>query len=194
MALRAGHGRGATTGARGPRVEVVPADELPVGVPANAGQERQGDRGESGRFLPGNVVSRKGGHAKGEKIRLAARLGLRSLPGDNAFSDYRASAASFRRQQCAELARSVGGGFCGPATSSIVASASLQLAWSRYLSDLAAMTGDEELAIKASRLAEASRQSLLAAHEICAREAMARQKASPVNAAAVLAAQLAKRP
>ena len=193
MALRSSHGRGASTGAQGPRIEVVPPDELPEGVPANAGHEREGDRGDHGRFLPGNVVSRKGGKAKGGKLRLAARLGLRSLPGDNAFSDYKASAASFRRAQCAALAASVGGGFCGPAPSSIIASSALQLAWSRYLSDLAAMTGDEELAMKASRLAEASRQSLLAAHEICAREAVAREKATPVNAAAVLAARLAKR-
>jgi hypothetical protein len=70
----------------------------------------------------------------------------------------------------------VGGGVCGPAPSSLVASAALQLAWSRYLSDRAATDGDPELALKASRLAEASRQSLLAAHELAAKEALARAK------------------
>ena len=64
------------------------------------------------------------------------------------------------------MALSVGGGFCGPAPSSIVASAALQLAWSRYLSDQAAATGDAELALAASRLAErhAAGKNLLAAH------------------------------
>ncbi len=190
MALRSGHGNGATRGAQGPRIEVLPADELPEGVPANAGQERKGDRAPSGRFLPGNDASRKGGRARGGKLRLAARLGLKTLPAENAFAAYKASAASFRRAQCSELARTVGGGFCGPAPSSMVASAALQLGWSRYFSDLAALAGDDELAMKASRLAEASRQSLLAAHEICAREAVARQKATPHNAALALARAL----
>jgi hypothetical protein len=58
-----------------------------------------------------------------------------------------------------------------------VASAALALAWSRYLSDLAAANGDGEMAIRAARLGETSRQHLLAAHELCAREATARPKA-----------------
>jgi hypothetical protein len=56
----------------------------------------------------------------------------------------------------------------------VVASAALQLAWSRYLSDRAAEEGDAEMALASSRLADASRQNLLAAHELCAREAKAR--------------------
>jgi hypothetical protein len=186
MALRAGHG----TGAGVPRIEVRPVDELPVGVPADAGEARQGDRGEGGRFLPGNAIARRGGHAKKGKARLAARLGLGKLPADAPFAPYRASAATFRRAQCGELAKTVGGGVCGPAPSSIVASAALQLAWSRFFSDAAAVTGDPELALKASRLADSSRQSLLAAHEICAREALARHKATPHNAALALARAL----
>ena len=75
------------------------------------------------------------------------------------------------------VAKTVGGGVCGPAPSSLVASAALQLAWSRYLGDVAAETGDPDMALKASRLAEASRQSLLAAHELCAKEALARPNA-----------------
>ncbi len=79
-----------------------------------------------------------------------------------------------------ELARSVGGGVCGPGPSSVVASASLALAWSRYLSDEAAGTGDLELAMRSARRGETSRQHLLAAHELCAREAQARP-AGPVD-------------
>ena len=172
MALRTGHG----TGAGSPRVEVLPADELPEGVPGPAREESRGDRTEAGRFAPGNVLSRQGGKARAGKTRLADRLGLSKLPDDSAFAPYKASAVSFRRAQCSTLAATVGGGICGPAPSSFVASASLQLAWSRYFSDLAALTGDPELALTASRLSDASRQNLLAAHELCAKEATARPR------------------
>jgi hypothetical protein len=58
----------------------------------------------------------------------------------------------------------------------MVSSAALQLAWSRYLADVAAESGDAALAVQASKLADASRQNLLAAHELCAREAQARPR------------------
>jgi hypothetical protein len=172
MTLRSGHGRGAGV----PRVEVMPVDELPVGVPDIARHESPTDRGESGRFAPGNSLARLGGHARRGKTRLAERMGLAKLPEGSAFRQYKAAAVSFRRAQCAELARTVGGGVCGPGPSSMVASAALQLAWSRYLADAAADTGDAEMALRASKLADASRQNLLAAHELCAREAQARPK------------------
>lgn len=173
MALRSGHGAGAGT----PRIEVMPADELPAGVPADARAESPSDRRERGLFAPGNALARKGGQARKGKTRLADRLGLRTLPAGADFAPYKASAVSFRRAQCATLAATVGGGQCGPAPSSFVASAALQLAWSRYFSDRAAVTGDAELALTASRLADASRQNLLAAHELAAKEAQARPRA-----------------
>lgn len=174
MTLRKGHGNGAGV----PRIEVLPADELPTGVPAHPRPESQGDRGARGQFAPGNSLAKLGGSARKGKVRLAERMGLAKLPESAAFRPYKVAAASFRRAQCTELARTVGGGICGPAPSSLVASAASQLAWSRYLGDLAAREVDvgrsADLALKASRLAEASRQSLLAAHELCAREAKAR--------------------
>lgn len=170
MTLRSGHGKGAGV----PRVEVLPVDELPKGVPSEAPRLSPGDHDAHGKFAPGNSMARLGGKARAGKTRLAERMGLRGLPEGSAFRPYRAAAVSFRRSHCAELARTVGGGVCGPGPSSLVASAALQLAWSRCLSDLAAESMDPELALKASRLAEASRQSLLAAHELCAREAQAR--------------------
>ena len=172
MTLRTGHG----TGAGVPRVEVLPADELPVGVPADARAESPTDRGEGGRFAPGNTLAVRGGQARKGKTRLADRLGLRKLPEGADFAPYKASAVSFRRSQCATLSATVGGGMCGPAPSSFVASAALQLAWSRYFSDRAALEGDADLALVASRLADASRQNLLAAHELCAKEAAARPR------------------
>lgn len=167
MALRSGHGNGAGV----PRVEVLPVDELPEGMPAGARTESPSDRGEAGRFAPGNSLARAGGRARAGKTRLSDRLGLRSIPEDASFRPYKAAAVSFRRAQCSALAANVGGGYCGPAPSSFVASASLQLAWSRFFSDEAARTGDPELALTASRLADASRQNLLAAFELCAKEA-----------------------
>jgi hypothetical protein len=173
VTLRKGHGTGAGT----PRIEVLPPDELPAGVPAQFRSESPGDRGELGRFAKNNALARIGGASKAGKMRLASRLGLSKLPDDNAFALYKVSASTFRKAHCGELARSVGAGYCGPAPSSLVASAALQLAWSRYLSDKAALTDDAEMALKAANLADKSRQNLLAAHELCAREALARPRA-----------------
>lgn len=175
MTLRKGHGAGAGQ----PRIEVLPADELPAGVPDDARPQSPVVRGARGHFAPGNPLAALGGRARAGKTRLTDRLGLSSLPDGSTFKPYKAAAVSFRRAQCSELARTVGGGVCGPAPSSLVASAALQLAWSRYLSDRAAVDGDPDLALKASRLAEASRQSLLAAHELCAREAVGREATKP---------------
>lgn len=176
MTLRRAHGNG--SGAL-LRAETLPADELPAGEPAHADRASRSAAGERGRFGPGNRRSVLGGRARAGKARLASRLGLATLPDDAAFRPYRSAAASFRRAQCAELARTVGGGVCGPGPSSIVASAALALAWSRYLSDLAAASGDPDLAIRAVRLGDASRQALLTAHELCAREATARAAHAP---------------
>lgn len=171
MTLRSGHG----TGAGQPRVEVLPPDELPAGVPAPARQESPADRGVLGRFAPGNGLSRQGGKARAGKTRLADRLGLAALPDGAAFRPYKAAAVAFRRAQTTEVARTVGGGTCGPGPASIIASAALCLAWSRYLGDLAANAGDPQLAMLAARLGETSRQHLMAAHELAAREAQARK-------------------
>jgi hypothetical protein len=172
-----GHG----TGRGQPRVEVLPADELPAGVPAPlapAQVERTSERRPDGRWAPGaRTAQRAGGYATRGRTRLADRLCLAAVPDESAFRPYRSAAASFRRAQCAELARTVGGGMCGPGPSSIVASGALALAWSRFLSDQAAATGDPELAVRAARLGETSRQHLMAAHELCAREATARAAA-----------------
>lgn len=172
MALRTGHGAGAGV----PRIEVLPADELPAGVQVppleSTGEERRPD----GRFARGaSTWQAAGGRATAGKTRLAAKLGLTNLADDSAFAQYKRAASVFRRVQCAELARTVGGGVCGPGPSSIVASAALALAWSRYFSDQAAVTGDSELALRSARLGETTRQHLLAAHELCAKEATARR-------------------
>jgi hypothetical protein len=184
MALRTGHGNGAGV----PRVEVLPADELPAGVQAPPLASAGGERRPDGTFAPGaRTIQAAGGRATRGKSRLTARLGLSTLPEGDAFAPYRRAAATFRRVQCAEAARTVGGGVCGPGPSSIFASAALALAWSRFLSDQAAATGDPDLAMRSARLGETSRQHLLAGHELCAKEALARPRA-PVDHGARLRA------
>lgn len=167
MALRSGHGSGAGQ----PRIEVLPADELPAGV---AGPERQkitvlrdaGGRVRDSRSA--RELARRGGLAKAGTTRLASGLGLTGALADERFRPYRGVAEAFRRAQISRLAGVVGGGECGPAPSSIIASAAWQLAASRYAYEV---LGDVQLG---SRLANDSRQNLLAAHELCAREAKAK--------------------
>jgi hypothetical protein len=143
------------------------------------------ERGPHGRFIPGSRAgAAKGGAAGRGRARLTVRLGMSGLPPDNAFLPYRKSATTFRRVQCAELARSVGGGMCGPMASSMVTSAALALAWSRYFSDQAALlagtpTLAAEFVTKSVRYGEASRQHLMAAWEVCAKEAQSRPKKAP---------------
>ena len=182
MPLRSGPGSAGRD--REPRVEAPRADELPEGVQAPVQAEARDERTPDGRWTPGaRTAQAAGGNAKRGKVQLTARLGLATLPAGNDFAPYRRAASTFRRVQCSELARAVGGGVCGPGPSSIVASAALALAWSRYFSDLAAQTGDAELALRSARLGETSRQHLLAAHELCAREALARPQQDPLTTA-----------
>jgi hypothetical protein len=153
------------------------ANELPEGIPDQARSESPTDRGPAGRFARGNALARQGGKALAGKSRLASRL---TLADGSDLGPYKRAAVSFRRAQCAALASSVGGGYCGPGPSSMVASAALQLMWARFFSDQATATGDAEMVVKASKLADASRNNLLSAHELCAREAQARPRA-PVD-------------
>ena len=174
MTLRKGHGRGAGV----PRIEVLPADELPIGVQAPAQDESTGERRPDGTWVPGaRTAQSDGGRSRRDQTRLSRRMGLAILAADAAFAPYKRAASDFRRTHATTLARTVGGGQCGPGPSSIIATAAWQLAASRFLFDLGAAKGDPKLMLEASRLGDASRQNLLAAHELAAREATARQDA-----------------
>ncbi|MEO7035586.1 MAG: hypothetical protein ABI548_16800 [Polyangiaceae bacterium] len=171
MTVRAGHGSGAGR----PHVEVLPVDELPAGVAAVArAPEAPGERTTAGTFAPGGSTAQAaGGRAKRGSSWLACRLGRELDLPETELTPYRRGAASFRRAQVAHLAATVGGGVCGPAPASLVATAAWQLAISRYIFDRAERVSQSELAL-ASRLGNESRQNLLAAHELCAREAKGR--------------------
>ncbi len=187
MALRSGHGRGAGV----PRVEVLPADEMPDPVPADfvpiAGVERR-QNGTVAGSEAARALGRRGGIVKARRVRLARSLGLGpEVTESEAFASHRRSASAFRRYHCAELAKQTGG-HVGAGPSSMVASAALQLAASRFLFDQGAKTGDAATFKAASQLANDSRQNLLAAYELAVREAKVRQADSANDTTALLAA------
>lgn len=192
MTLRSGHGNG-----RGvPRIEVLPADELPAGVPGPA--RPPATRDASGRFLPGpgtREIARKGAKAAHEARQLAQLLGLWDPPEGHPYAPYLRLSREWRDAHISQLAATVAGGAVGPGPASVVSSAALQLAASRYLSDLGAQLGDSKMLLDASRLADSSRQNLLAAHELAAREAAARPRAhvSPILAAIEASAERSAR-
>lgn len=176
MALRTGHG----TGKGVPRIEVMPADELPAGVPAPARQAA--DRDESGKLRPGpgtSELARKAAKARHESAaherQMARLLGLRELPDGHPYAPYACLARDWRDGHMRELAATVGGGEVGPGPASIVSSAALQMAASRFLHDVGSDACDAKM------LLDASRQNLLAAHELAAREAKARSPALPAS-------------
>jgi len=180
MAARTRHGNATRFGA-GPVIEVLPPDELPLGVQALEQEASTDERRPDGTFTKGaRTEQSKGGRSRAGTTRLARRMSLEGVTADPAFGPYKRAAADFRRTHVHALARTVGGGHCGPAPASIIASAAWQLAASRFLFDTAG--GDTDKLTAASRLANDSRQNLLAAHELCAREAQARREANPADA------------
>jgi hypothetical protein len=166
-----------------PRIEVLPVDELPEGIPASAGPAaiRRTAKGHPADAESQRALASLGGQARAERIRLERLLGRVDLPDDHPLLPYRRDAADWRDAHLARLAATVGGGECGPAVQAIVSTAALQHAASRWLFDRSALEQDGKLALDASRLGDSARQSLLAAHEICAREAQARRTEKPAT-------------
>ena len=162
MTLRRGHGSGAGV----PRIEVLPADELP---PASTPVAVRADRDADGRFLRGNAA------ARAQRVRPGVRgmLGLERAHKDVlVFAKWGRRYASHRR---AELAAAHGGTLSAGA-GALVESAALALAASRFLYARGAELGDVELMRRASALANDARQNELAAWELAAREGAANRK------------------
>lgn len=175
MTLRRVHGNAARSG-KPLVVEVLPADEQPRGLPAPASApsppEPAGSRRPTGQLVPGpraRELARRGGlarAAKARQLRVLEGLGLRGAQ-PKVLRPFLEDAEQFAKYETERLARTVGGGVCEGAPASFVQSAALETAGSRA----AFAKGDMVLG---SRLAAAARQNLLAAHELCAREAQAR--------------------
>lgn len=180
---------------QGRRRPLVPrADELPAGVPAPA--RPRAERDAAGRLLPGpgtSALASTAAKAAHESRQLSQLLGLWEAPEGHAYAPYARLAREWRDDHMAQLAATVGGGHIGPGPASVVSSAAMQLAASRWLSDVGAESGDAKLLLEASKLADASRANLLSAHELAAKEAQARPKANSVldamHAAAALEAE-----
>jgi hypothetical protein len=101
------------------------------------------------------------------------------LASDHAFYAYEAAGEDFAERHCADLA-AMFDGQCSAGPSSIVKTAGIQLAASRFLYDAGKQTGDAKMLGEASRLGNDARQSILAAYELQSREAQARPRA-PVD-------------
>ncbi|HSY24909.1 MAG TPA: hypothetical protein VK841_22445 [Polyangiaceae bacterium] len=175
MALRSGHGSG-----RGqPHVEVLPPDEQPQPVPAPvAAPSVPLARRKDGKIADSETakaLGKKGGITKARRVRLVDSLGLKKIADDATFKPYRDAAEEFVSHHLAELAKSAGGAV-GPGPSTMVASAALQLAASRWAFDKGAEENDAALIKLGSSLANDSRQNLLAAFEMATREAAARPR------------------
>lgn len=176
MGWRTSHGARKDT--NGPvRIEVQPADELkrPNAEDTDARLE-EGKR--NGRpFKPGNRA------AVGRRPKLA-RLGLERSELDTTDPEYKKclnQAESYRKRRVSEF-RKVHG-YVSVGAMSLIATASLQLAASRYMMKKAIESGDFGKIKLASGLANDARQNELAAWELASREggakAKAAQKAAP---------------
>ena len=168
-------------------VEPSAPDRLPEGLPAPASAptpEAPGARDpNTGRLLAGSGASELARRAatkrwerERNRVRLLESLGLQDMPPE-AMHKYLLDADQFAKHEVERLAQTVGGGMCGAGPASMVQSAALQLASSRYLF---AMGEPSSLGL-AARMANDARQNLLCAHELCAREARARAAAAPAG-------------
>jgi hypothetical protein len=155
---------------------VLPPDELPAPVPGEPAPIRRREDGTLADTDSAKALGRLGGLAKAQRARLVAGLGIEDLAEDAAFRPFQVAADEFYRQHVETLAR-MAGGECGPAPATMVATASLQLAASRFLFAEGAKAGDVGKLKAASSLGDASRQNLLAAYELAVREAEAKKEA-----------------
>ncbi len=183
MSIRRAHGSAAAHGTI-VVVETMPPDELPAGVPA--APARPVARRQDGTFTTAGarVAGRQGALAGHDRRKYAARLadqlGLAEVGTE--LAPYVDAASEFAAAQIQHLAATIGGGHVGPGPASIIQSAALALAASRYLYATGSSNGDPKLLGQAATIAEKSRTSLLTAHELCAREAQARPQTDPITA------------
>ena len=125
-------------------------------------------------------LGRRGGLAKARRVRLVDSLGLADIAEQSTFKPYRDAGEEFVKHHVSQLSLQAGGEV-GAAPSSIIASAGLQLAASRWAFDLGAQTNHPALMKLGSQLANDSRQNLLAAYELAVREAQAREQKRPAS-------------
>lgn len=178
MTQRTAHG----TAAKGGAIVVhenMPFNELPQPDP-KPGPEGPIDRMPDGR-IASHEAAREMGRRGGRKTQLYSRilrsLGLVELAQDHVFHPYEVAGQDFSNANIASLARMFDG-ICGEGPASIIKTAGMQYAISRYFYDRGKQDGDVKLLGQASNMGNDSRVSVGAAYELQAREAAARQKGS----------------
>lgn len=127
-----------------------------------------------------NTEWKNGGQPKGRRVKLSM-IGVPEHLMDQADPEYKKAlkdAAVYRKYRSRELC--VAHGYVSAGASSLLTTASLALAASRYLYGRVCVTGDVALLKTASQLADSARQNELAAWELAAREGTARRKAAAV--------------
>ncbi len=179
MSWRTGHG----AGKGGPRIEVMPPDELPSAMGSLTDRP---DRTPDGRFAPGN------GAARARRVRPGALGGVEAAAAP--FEPFRRWGRRYSAHRRAELARAHGGSISA-GVGAIIESAALALATSRYLASVGAQTLDADAMKRAADLGSLARQHELAAWELAAREAKVRAaSADPMAATHALLARYADPP
>jgi hypothetical protein len=126
---------------------------------------------------PAAMAPRKGMKA-GRKLKLAV-LGIPTdilNAGDPRYAACMRAAGTYRKARTRELFELHG--YVSAGASSLLSTAAINLAASRFLYEKFALEGDINLLKVATKLSDSARQNELAAWELCAREGLARKKLS----------------
>jgi hypothetical protein len=159
--------------------ENKPFDELPQPDP-QPGPDGPVDRRPDGTIASSEAareMGRRGGQKRQLYSRILRSLGLSELPEGHQFRPYEMAGQDFSNANIASLSRMFDG-TCGEGPASIIKTAGMQYAISRYMYDIGKQTGDAKLLGQASNMGNDSRVSIGAAYELQAREAAARQRSS----------------
>jgi len=175
MPVRKAHGNAKKTG-QIMVVEAPKADELPAGVHETPQVEARGERSPNGRWRKGcSTQQSRGGKARKQTTVLSHKLGLDTLMAQETFRPHLAAAKAFHKRVCGDIARDCGGGECPPMAATMVMAAAMATAGAAYLFERATATGDPALFQQSATLNDKAKSALLAAWEISARVAKARQ-------------------
>ncbi len=155
-----------------PRVETTRVDEL-----TRIKVDEAADR------LAEGTVGKKRGWPKGKRRVRRGKLAVLGIPSgilDSGHPSYARCirlAAAYRKTRARELA--ILHGYVSTGASSLLATASMALAASRFIYEQAAGSGERmlEMLKVAAKMADSARQNELAAWELCARESLAQKKA-----------------
>lgn len=156
-------------------MELLPAAEHPPGVP-DPRPPVVVERDSAGKLATSEAaraLGKRGGQVRAKSVRLARSLGVDNVVASPAFKKFQKQADQFRKYTCAELARESGGEI-GAAASSMVATASLQLALSRFYLERFQTTGDAIDAKMSSDFGDKSARNLLCGREYAVRSAQTR--------------------